>query len=134
MCSSDLLSPITIHDQAFAGQTAADKRTQIADALRGENIDAAVLTAPDSIAWLLNIRGNDVAFSPLALSFAVLHADGSVDLFMDGGKLSPATKDHLGPEVRALEPDAFGPALDALGKAGRTVRLDPATAPAGNRP
>jgi len=122
------LSPITIHDQAFAGQTAADKRTQIADALRGENIDAAVLTALDSIAWLLNIRGDDVPFSPLALSFAIIGADGGVDLFVDARKVSPDIRDHLGPDVRCHEPGAFGPALDALDN--KAVRLNPEAAPA----
>ena len=123
-------SPIIIHDTTFAGQTAAEKRSQVADTLREEKTDAAVLTAPDSIAWLLNIRGNDVPFSPLTLAFAVIGADDGVDLFVDARKLSPEIRDHLGPEVRCLDPGAFGPALDALGKANKAVRLNPETAPA----
>ena len=122
------LSPIIVHDTAFAGQTAAEKLTQVADTLRGEKIDAAILTAPDSIAWLLNIRGGDVPFSPLALAFAVISAEDGVDLFVDARKLSPEIKDHLGPDVRCFEPGAFGPALDAL--KNKAVRLNPETAPA----
>jgi Xaa-Pro aminopeptidase len=121
------LSPITIHDDAFAGETAADKRSNVAAALAGRKIDAVVLTAPDSIAWLLNIRGDDVPFSPLVLAFAVLDAKAGVDLFVDGRKVSPEIRDHLGSDVRCHEPDAFGPALDALAKA--TVRLNPESAP-----
>ena len=88
-----------------------------------------VLTAPDSIAWLLNVRGGDVPFTPLALSFAILYADASAELFIDGRKLAPGTADHLGGDVKTLEPDAFGPALDRLGKDAKTVRVSADTAP-----
>ncbi|MCH7864112.1 MAG: aminopeptidase P family protein [Proteobacteria bacterium] len=123
------LAPAVPHDEAFAGTSAAAKIKQIAKTLTGEKLDAAVLTAPDSIAWLLNLRGGDVPYSPLALSFAIIHSDGGVDLFMDGRKLTAATKDHLGGGVGRHEPDAFGPALDSLGEAKKTVRLNPDGAP-----
>ena len=84
-------APVTIHDDAFAGLAAADKRKQIAAALKESGLDAAVLTAPDSIAWLLNIRGNDVPFSPLALAFAILDSTGGVELFIDPVKLTLQT-------------------------------------------
>ncbi|MBC8339623.1 MAG: aminopeptidase P family protein [Rhodospirillales bacterium] len=119
-----------IHETAFAGVTAEAKRAEIADTLAGGKIDAAVLTMPDSIAWLLNIRGNDVPFSPLCLAFAVLNADASAELFIDGRKVTDALKDHLGPEVRCREPDDFAAALDTLGWEKKSVRLDPETAPA----
>ncbi|MDA1089876.1 MAG: aminopeptidase P family protein [Proteobacteria bacterium] len=120
-------APVVIHDNAFAGIPVADKRQQIADDLSAQKIDAAVLTGTDSIAWLLNIRGNDVPFTPVALAFAIIHADGGVDLFIDAAKLSPAIERHLGAAVRCRAPDAFGDALDQLGEQGQTVRLDPET-------
>ena len=123
-------APVTIHDDAFAGLAAADKRKQIAAALKESGLDAAVLTAPDSIAWLLNIRGNDVPFSPLALAFAILDSSGGVELFIDPVKLTPQTEAHLGGDVHCREPAAFGLALDRLGEAGKTVRLNKDTAPA----
>ncbi|MAF96000.1 MAG: X-Pro aminopeptidase [Rhodospirillaceae bacterium] len=123
------ISPVVAHDGAFAGDPSADKRRRIADGLKADKAGAAVLTAPDSIAWLLNVRGGDVPFTPLALSFAVLYADASAELFMDGRKLAPGTPYHLGPDVEVLEPDAFGPALDKLGKDGKTVRVSADTAP-----
>ena len=123
-------APVTIHDDAFAGLAAADKRKQIAAALKESGLDAAVLTAPDSIAWLLNIRGNDVPFSPLALAFAILDSTGGVELFIDPVKLTPQTEAHLGGDVHCREPAAFGLALDRLGEAGKTVRLNKDTAPA----
>jgi len=121
---------VTIHDDAFAGLAAAAKRRQVAADLNQGGLDAAVLTAPDSIAWLLNIRGGDVPFSPLTLAFAILDADGGVELFIDAAKLTPETEAHLGPDVRCREPDAFGPALDQLGEDAKTVRLNMETAPA----
>ena len=85
-------------------------------------IDAAVLTGPDSIAWLLNIRGGDVPNTPLVLAFALLYADGRVDLFVDDAKLDDAVRTHLGGEVRVRAPSAFGAALDDL--AGKRVLAD----------
>ncbi len=123
------LSPVVAHDAAFAGDSSNDKRRRIADGLKADKDGAVVLTAPDSIAWLLNVRGDDVPFTPLALSFAILYADASAELFIDGRKLTPGTADHLGGDVKTLEPDAFGPALDRLGKDAKTVRVSADTAP-----
>jgi Xaa-Pro aminopeptidase len=121
------ISPMFIHDISFVGQSTTNKRQQIADALSLEGIDAAILTAPDSIAWLLNTRGGDVPFSPLTLAFAIVHADKSIDLFVDQAKISPEIKKYLGSDVRCHEPKALDPALDALNK--KNVRLNFETAP-----
>jgi len=83
---------------------------------------------PDSICWLLNIRGADVPHTPFALSFAVLNADGSTDLFIDERKVSPELVKHLGNAVRLRPPGEFAPALDAL--KGKTAVVDPGTASA----
>jgi Xaa-Pro aminopeptidase len=118
------LAPVVAHPNAFTGKTSAQKRREISAILKKENADALVLTAPDSIAWLLNIRGGDVPYTPLPLSFAILHADESVDLFLDLRKLAPGVDRHLGPAVRPQNIDALGPALDTLGKENKTVRVD----------
>jgi Xaa-Pro aminopeptidase len=126
------VTPARAHDDVFTGLESVKKRRQVAADLKKQKLDAAVLTAPDSIAWLLNIRGADVPFTPLALSFAVIHADSTVDLFIDAGKLSPETVDHLGQDIRCHQPDGpdgFGPALDDLGSDKKTVRLDFLSAP-----
>jgi len=122
------LAPIEVHPLALAGKSAADKRADLAALLAKDRLDAAVLTAPDSIAWLLNVRGGDVPFTPLPLSFAILHADARVEWFVDQRKLTATLGEHLGNGVAVEPPAAFGAALDAL--AGRRVRLDFATAPA----
>ncbi len=121
-------APMVAHDLAYAGRESADKRRDIAAALDEAGRDAAVLTLPDSIAWLLNVRGGDVAHTPLPLSFALLHREGRVDLFVDPAKPAPGLGGHLGNEVSLAPPEAFGPALDAL--AGKTVLVDAARAPA----
>ena len=121
------ISPTVAHPRRFAGEASADKRRRLASALGEAGIDAAVLTAPDSIAWLLNVRGADVACTPLALAFAVLHADACVDLLIDRRKLSSGLRRHLGRGVRTGEHSSFGNVLDRLAADGKTVAVDPAT-------
>ena len=121
---------IVPHPLDYAGVTSADKRTRIGRSLAATGIGATVLTQPDSIAWLLNIRGNDVPNAPLPLSFAILMADGHVALFADERKLSPVTLAHLGADVTVAKPDLFGPTLDKLARMDKAVRFDPANTPA----
>jgi len=107
----------------LAGETSQAKRARLAEDLKKRGADAAVLTLPDSICWLLNIRGADVPHTPFALSFAVLNADASVDLFIDPRKRSPELLQHLGNQVQVRAPGDFGPALDVL--AAKSVLADP---------
>ena len=116
--------PIVPHDLKHAGRGSPDKRREIGELLVRDGVDAVVLAAPDSIAWLLNVRGSDVAHTPVPLAFALVHRDASVDLFVDAAKLSPGLREHLGEGVRVLPPDGLGPALDHLGGAHRTVQVD----------
>ena len=121
------LAPVVVHDLAFAGVPAATKRADIAAKLARDDIAAAVLTQPDSIAWLLNLRGADVPCTPLPLSFALLKADGAVDLFIDRRKLAPGVEEHLGNQVSVRAPAELGPALDQIGQGGARILADPAT-------
>ena len=111
------------HALNLAGESAESKRMRIAEEVKKQGADACVLTLPDSICWLLNIRGGDVPHTPFALAFAILNGDGSTDLFMDQRKSSPELVQHLGNAVRLREPKEFVPALDAL--KGKTVGVDP---------
>ena len=119
-------APAAVHPIEFAGEDSASKRARLAADLAKSGQSAAVLTLPDGICWLLNIRGADVPRNPVMHAFAILHADGRVDLFTAPGKIGPELRDHLGGEVALHAPEAFEPALAAL--AG-PVRVDPATAP-----
>lgn len=121
------LAAIVPHPLEYAGEGADAKIASIAQALESADQDATLLTMPDSIAWVFNIRGGDVAHSPLPLSFAIVHEDGHADLFADERKLSDATRAHLGNQVSTHAPEELGTVLDELGKAGREIRLDPAT-------
>jgi Xaa-Pro aminopeptidase len=124
------LAPVMQHELRFAGQSSAEKREVLARSLAEDRDDAAILTAPDSIAWLLNVRGGDVPYTPLPLSFAILHRDATVQWFIDARKLGNGIADFVGPQVTSAPPDGFGPALEALGRAKKRVRADPATASA----
>lgn len=119
------LAPVVAHPPEFAGRAHADKRAQVAQRLGDDRFDAAVISAPDSIAWLLNVRGGDVPHTPLPLSFAVVAKDGAVDWFVDDRKLHPTLRPHLGNQVRVRAPDEMMPALGGL--KGR-VLVDQATA------
>lgn len=117
------LAPAIPHADEHAGKSASEKRAEVAEWLAARGLDAAVVTALDSVAWLLNIRGSDVDRTPVALSFVLAHADGTADLFIAPEKVTPALLAHLGNAVRVQPREAFVPALRAL--AGRKVAVDP---------
>jgi Xaa-Pro aminopeptidase len=122
------IAPVVPHLEQFSGESAESKRARLGGGLRQEGVAAVVLTMPESIAWLLNIRGGDVPHTPLPLSFAILRQDGSVSLFIDQRKLVPGLERHLGNAVTVLPPEQLGPALDTLAAEGGRVQADPATA------
>ncbi len=111
----------------YAGQSSEDKRDDIAQALRDAGQDAAVLTDPASLAWLLNIRGDDVPFTPFALGFGLVYADGRTAFFIDPARIPDETRSWLGNRVSVLDRAALLPALDAL--KDKTVRIDPSGSP-----
>ena len=119
------MNPVKAHPIGFAGETADSKITRLAEGLRKDGCSASVITLPDSIMWLLNIRGSDIAYNPVAHGFAILHADGRVDLFMAAEKLE-GLRDHLGPQIFIHDPAVFLEAVAAL--EGR-VQVDPGTVP-----
>jgi Xaa-Pro aminopeptidase len=114
---------LVVQSDRYAGKSAAEKRTEIGDWLAKHHADAAVLSALDSIAWAFNIRGADVTHTPVALAYALVHADGTADLFVAGEKIGPEVRQHLGNGVRLHERAAFENALSEL--SGKTVVVDP---------
>jgi Xaa-Pro aminopeptidase len=107
----------------YAGVAHDEKRTEIGKALEEDGIDAAVLTSPASLAWAFNIRGGDVMCTPLPLGRAILHKDGSADLFLDEAKVSPKLRKHLGNTVTVRPLSEIDEGLGEL--SGKTVSLDP---------
>ena len=116
---------VRVHPRALAGETVANKIAQVKGDVTKAKADAVILTQPDSIAWLFNIRGSDVQHTPLPLSFALVPNSGCPRIFIDARKLSGAARDHLGECAEIEEPDALLPALAALGGEGHAVLLDP---------
>ena len=121
-------APVVVHTLAHAGQAAADKIAQVQKALAAAKEDAVVLTLPDSICWLLNIRGSDVAHNPVLLAYAIVPANGRAELFVAGERVAEDTRRHLSGAAELREPALFAPRLTALRQSKAKVRLDPATA------
>lgn len=113
---------LIVHPEAYAGKSSAAKRQEMADWLKEEGANTAVLAALDSIAWTFNVRGQDVDRTPVALTFALVHDDGTADLFVAPEKIDAEVLQHLGNGVRVHDRAAFEPALASL--AGKTVAVD----------
>ena len=114
---------LIVQPDRYAGRNSAEKRHDIADWLTKQGADAAVLSALDSIAWTFNVRGQDVSRTPVALAYAIVHGDGTADLFVAGEKIGPDVRQHLGNGVRLHERDDFEGALTEL--KGKAVTVDP---------
>ncbi len=119
------MAPAKVHPLEFAGESHDDKRARLARTLLDAGENAAIITLPDSICWLLNIRGADIERNPVVHGFALLHSDASVDLFSEPSKYR-GLEGHLGAEVRLHAPDGF---LDAVRALDGPVRIDTGTAP-----
>ncbi|MFZ1990597.1 MAG: aminopeptidase P family protein [Alphaproteobacteria bacterium] len=120
-------APVVAHGESYSGEASIAKRERLAAKLGEGKADAAIITSPASVAWLLNVRGGDVPHTPLPLGRAILYSSGAVDLFIEREKISPGLEAHLGNGCVIRPPSEFVPALGALG--GKTVSADPGSAP-----
>jgi Xaa-Pro aminopeptidase len=120
--------PVTIHPARYAGETAAAKIKKLRAALKGA--DAALMSDPHAICWAFNIRGADVAHTPIALCFALLPKDGAPALYIDEAKLDARTRAALEKFLTLRAPDALVDDLKKAGGRGETALFDAATAPA----
>lgn len=123
------LTPVKPHDIVFAGKSSSSKRKEIGQALAKAGADAALITAPPSIAWLFNVRGRDVARTPLPLGRAIVKKDGTASLFLAPEKIDNQLPAHLGDEVDLRSEADLTDALEQLGQKGARVSVDPALAP-----
>jgi Xaa-Pro aminopeptidase len=113
-----------VHEDAHAGRSSSQKRGQIAEWLEAEGLDALVVPALDSVAWLLNLRGTDVSHTPVALSYVIAKADGTAELFIAPEKVTPELAKHLGNAVTLRARDEFESALKSEYN-GKSVSVDP---------
>ncbi len=118
--------PVRLHSEAVAGRSAQDKREALAAELKAQGQASTVLTLADSIAWLLNIRGEDLPKNPVVQGFAVVDDNGRVELFSEPSKFGPGVRAKLGNDVVILPVAGLA---SALGELNGPVRLDPASAP-----
>ena len=118
--------PALLLDETFTGESSASKRARIAAGLDAHRADAALVFAPDSVSWLLNLRGLDVPCLPVLQSMALLRRDGSVDLIVDPRRMPEGWQAHCGADVRLHAPEAAATLLAA--QSGCRVLADPHTA------
>lgn len=118
------LEPVTIQPDAFSGTPARQKIDNIAEDVKGRKADAVLVTDPSSIAWIFNIRGNDVPHTPHPLARAIIHADGKADLFVDERKLSGEVKAYLNDLVKRHAPTEIEPTLRGLAEKGASILVD----------
>lgn len=122
------LAPVAVHGLQHAGLGEAEKVAQIQGEIAKLGTEALVLSDSHAVAWTFNIRGADVAHTPLPLSYALVPKDGRPTVFIDHRKLSNLTRDHLEQSADVREPDALAPTLMALATSGAAIALDGATA------
>ncbi len=120
---------VEIQPLSLTGRSSRAKRLAIAERVQALGADAVVIPALESIAWTLNIRGQDVAYTPVVRSFLVVEADASARFYVDGAKLSAGVTAHLGDDVQVRPYTAISADLADL--AGRAVMVDPETCVAG---
>ena len=121
--------PVSVQPTQFSGKSSKDKLGDVSNSLEKAGADAVVLTQPDSVAWAFNIRGGDVAYTPVVLSYAILHRHGEAELFVDETKLPEDVAAHLKGIVRLRAPQDIETSLAALGQKKARVQIDPDWAP-----
>ncbi len=120
-------SEIFPHPLIYSGVHHQDKIAALASQVKSSGADALIITAPDSLCWLYNIRGRDVPYTPFVLGYAAIKADGSSTLFLnsDHDKLKPELLEHLGQGVTVKNIGNFKNNISELGR----IALDPSIAP-----
>src|SRR6202008_552855 len=106
-----------------------DKIAELKDVLKAEDADALVITLPESICWLFNIRGRDVPNTPSVLGFAIVPRTGKPTGFLSEGQISKEVRDGLKAVAGVADVATLLGELRKLGAGDKRVMLDPATAP-----
>ncbi|TKT72218.1 aminopeptidase P family protein [Afipia massiliensis] len=122
------LGAVKVHPAQFAGESEADKLARIRKEISRLAVDALVLSDSHAVAWTFNIRGADVAHTPLPLSYALVPKEGRATIFIDHRKLSNSARDHLEKNASVEEPEALMPRLAELAQTKAAIGLDTATA------
>ena len=113
---------IFLHDEKYAGKSASEKLAQVRKNMKTKNADYFILSSLDDIAWLCNIRGNDIKFNPVALSYVLVGMDYS-NIYVDENKVDSETKTKLNSE--GFEIKGYNEIEDDVKLLKGTVILDP---------
>jgi Xaa-Pro aminopeptidase len=119
---------VSEHKLRYAGEASAAKIARAREALK--DVEGLIVSDPHNLAWLFNIRGADVAHTPLPLGYAYLPKTGKPSVFLDGRKLSGGARKYLGGLADIIEPSELVAFVKSLGATGATIAFDSATAPA----
>jgi Xaa-Pro aminopeptidase len=120
---------IFLHPQEFAGKLVSDKLADCAKAIAAAKADIAVIAEPSSVAWVFNIRGKDIPYTPVVPAYAFLRRKGKAELFINPDKVPDALRTKLAEHVTIKKPDDMVKSVAALGKKKATALLDPGSAP-----
>ncbi|KQU27445.1 X-Pro aminopeptidase [Methylobacterium sp. Leaf94] len=120
--------PVVAHPPELAGASAADKLARIRTALAEADDAALVISDPHNLAWAFNLRGSDVAHTPLALGYALVPRDGRAALYLTSPAVSPELRAALAPLADLHPRAAFADGLAAQAANAARLRLDAATA------
>ncbi|MDE2383200.1 MAG: aminopeptidase P family protein [Alphaproteobacteria bacterium] len=119
--------PLFVQPEKYAGKSAKAKLKDIAAGLKKQRCDAVVLAEPSSVAWVFNLRGRDVPFTPVVLAYAILHQSGKAELFVAPEQVTPEVKKALAAVATVHSPATLVQRLKALGR--KKVLLDEGSAP-----
>lgn len=120
-----LITPAILLSEHYSGESSTSKRLRVAESLTASGADAAIISQLDSIAWLLNIRGNDVPHLPVLLSQSIILSDGTQHLFIDAAKIPDGFSEHVGKSVFVHEAAGFSGFLERYGVQQPSILLDP---------
>ena len=109
-------------EQKYTGKSSQEKRIELSNIIKSNNCDLAFITKLDSIAWILNIRGNDVPCNPVLLCHGLLHSDSSFDLFIDKNKIPEGFANHVGANVNIYSLSEISNRLESFN--GKKIQLD----------
>ena len=122
-------NPLTVQPLQFAGRSVADKLADMAAELGNAKVDAAVLAEPSSVSWLLNLRGQDVPYTPVVLAYAIIHRKGKAEIFVDAKRLPEDVRAHLKATTLVRKPEELETSLKKLGAKKSSVLIDAGSAP-----
>ena len=117
--------PVYNHQKKFAGRDSVEKVEEIQEILKEQNVEATVLTAPESICWLFNIRGSDVPHTPIMLAHAIIHSRARPELYIDQQRIKPNALARLKTHVKIQKPESFKDGLKSLGSRFKKVLINP---------